>query len=65
MFSMLLLCMEDFPMEKHDLLRHDCFLNYVEIGGSITRVSKRLLLAVSWPRFRRCGATKISKILLH
>lgn len=47
MFSMLLLCMEDFPMEKHDLLRHDCFLNYVEIGGSIARDSKRLLLAVS------------------
>lgn len=51
-------------MGKHDLLRQVCFLNDVEIGGSIERDSNRLMLAASWPRMRRCGATKMSKIML-
>jgi len=54
----------DFPMRKCDLLRHVCFLNDVEIGGSIGRDSKRLVLAVSWPHMRRGSATKMSKIIL-
>ena len=51
-------------MGKYDLLRHVCFLNDVEIDGSIARDSKRLPLEVSWPCVRRCGATKMSNVML-
>lgn len=63
-FSVLFPYMEDFPMEKYGLLRPVCFLNDVEIGGSIGRHGKRLALALSWACMRRCGATKMLKIML-
>lgn len=51
-------------MEKYGKLRHVYFPNDVETGESIERDSKRPVMAVSWPRVRRCDAIKTSKITL-